>query len=1763
MQTLSFFRVTTDGSTDCPEEMCQVVGLEGNQDIGSSMKQMSTYLLDLATKIRRQAQDIRLGTQQANDASPERIATLVEECCGVPLNGKDTSGYKDLLTGFVRAGLGEMFAAVMRKVGAADIGISQAMFDKGIEVLNERDRLVHRTNSATCKSKGAKKNKRPGIHCTWRSSLMNMCKSAQDWESRASFTSFICALGYSILQGEDGDMLDNWIISETTSKPWSTKGKKKGKGKEEDEVEGNNAEEAGSVSTEGNITGSCSKIEEKLYPGTRGVLHHVSVRHLRTLLECMLRIFAAGGFWLMPHAHAPFNESMLQGSGERPKFVLMKQVQEFVRKNLGVSASGEGEIEYSNWWTLTSNKQDVKEIFSQPKEELQKKGFIWIPVNPNKSAVSMAHTLGNVLHNSDPSVCKDTKKPKKDEETGKDDEQGRDIEGQSEPSKKNEEEAAEISRSPVGEEHSEDSEDADTVKLGKRRRKEEKVLTVEEHDSATKKAIKVCGFLLALAVPNDSIQPEEYMAFPKPVKRTRQARKPRGNPSQAGPHGSELDISDGCQADVAGADGDGAGQAPSGAAQAPAFGLQDQTLRKADQVPGHSSGPLPSEAECNVFRGNIFLRPQVDLCEFVVAVENLYLTQADFGRTNKFPTGQLFAVFSDEDSAAGKKPVIVFPARLQESEGKKQFKVDPTPVSFDDDKQACVCWTYLVSSEVTSSIRFNADKAVFWFEDRILENAVAQILGSEKMLTMFEESERLNRVFETECMKDPPSSLWLIDTHVGGGTEGVGIENEARSRRETEQAAVARANAARMVIQHALAANTEQVRPELVRDSADAWEKALVARTTFSDLLLMMRKLPGAKNERALALYVDLLNVDLLEKIKGVDGCRHFESHGCESICVVQAMIDHSSETFSNVELFVPSWRGDRRCTERTNFIVLVSHKDSERRSILSLVRNLGSNEDVKACTTVIQGRVFQQHAPKLWDKVCAVSDRHAFLPGNPPTGFLEKMPGVEDISKWTASQNLTSPEVTPDGACWIWAFLVVLGIVPCLAQKDPTDDQLNAWASFWAPVANRFRQLVAAVLEAVYKAYEQEYGAMAETVLFGSDSSDLPLRTRWDQYFGTKPPNGKRNMLSPTCWGSDLELVVGSWLVNINLNAYSAQGPARNLQNAQTRAFHHDCFKKARVTLTGKFPTDIFGRMDLVLPPFHGFVTVDAKKHAQDVCAPGFVEAFGFAHFQYDVLNSSLAGGIARGVLDAHYQPGQSSRSSLFMMFRKSHFSPVLACAGTLRCARKSAGGDVICDRLNGLGGTSPVIDNLLDIAVKVMLEAKTGDVVKYIYKEKGKKNEPVVERTVLVKVEDVLGCALEDPYLSSVHSCEDNATAVSVASAFKAWNANLEPQQVYQANQEVITSKVGTKRPGASQTNVKLCVNISLEQLQLQQKLRKATKLLVPLRAEDVRIRAKGGHKADCDVLHSMITLRCFESVKQANNNGRHAGSLVFGVFSVLLTGLSPSKCIIVRSKNNDSPGNETDLLATFPGDGTGGPVSFRRQISQQRSEGKTVRSVKWLQEKWVSDMCEADQGETVRTYAAPCLLQFFEGHCSLKTLVEFLGKGIGESREYVKSCAKIRQTCKGALAMCPKENDLWRAAFYAQSPRFQQTHGDFGATFKATVVPASSIETVGDADGGTVVRKRHKDCQQLLMYISPRGGEGVYAVTDLDGNVYLTEYSGRYLDRKEAEALTVAGKASHVRSAAAMTLHIDGNPEREGFSKMQQAENHQASVWNRVSL
>jgi hypothetical protein len=191
MQIPFSFRVKNGGTTDRPEEIFQVVGLEGEPKIDEFIRGSAPTLQVIATALREKAEGTGEGTRQANDPgrtlvraharqmtlvghfrNPGRtcdISELADMCCNVFLLVKDNSGYKDLITAFVRLGLGEMLAAVMRQVDAAYIGISEGMFDVGEGIVRTRDKLVsrardklvHQSKSAQGKSRGGTANKRP------------------------------------------------------------------------------------------------------------------------------------------------------------------------------------------------------------------------------------------------------------------------------------------------------------------------------------------------------------------------------------------------------------------------------------------------------------------------------------------------------------------------------------------------------------------------------------------------------------------------------------------------------------------------------------------------------------------------------------------------------------------------------------------------------------------------------------------------------------------------------------------------------------------------------------------------------------------------------------------------------------------------------------------------------------------------------------------------------------------------------------------------------------------------------------------------------------------------------------------------------------------------------------------------------------------------------------------------------------------------------------------------------------------------------------------------------------------------------------------------------------------------------------------------------------------------------------------------------------------------------------------------------------------
>jgi len=200
------------GTSSQKTKTCQLVGMEGNPEIEARISKIFNDLLFFAESV-REKKDEEGSSKQCHRTD---IAHLVKECnrtlCD-PTSKKSTSGFKDMHTAFVRLGLGELLAAVLRQEDAKYIGCEQKMFDEGIKCLDVRDKLVDKSKSARSYSRGAGEKSRPNVQSILSTVLLKMCKSAGGWGCRASFTNFFCTLVYSIMQGEKCDHVDKWYIS--------------------------------------------------------------------------------------------------------------------------------------------------------------------------------------------------------------------------------------------------------------------------------------------------------------------------------------------------------------------------------------------------------------------------------------------------------------------------------------------------------------------------------------------------------------------------------------------------------------------------------------------------------------------------------------------------------------------------------------------------------------------------------------------------------------------------------------------------------------------------------------------------------------------------------------------------------------------------------------------------------------------------------------------------------------------------------------------------------------------------------------------------------------------------------------------------------------------------------------------------------------------------------------------------------------------------------------------------------------------------------------------------------------------------------------------------------------------------------------------------------------------------------------------------------------------------------------------------------------
>jgi len=122
------------GTSGQKTKTCQLLGMEGNAEVEARISRAFNDLVFFAECV-REKKDEEKKDEEGSSKQCHRtdIGNLVKECNKTSLcdavSKKSTSGFKDMHAAFVRLGLGESLAAVLRQEDAEYIGCEQKMFD--------------------------------------------------------------------------------------------------------------------------------------------------------------------------------------------------------------------------------------------------------------------------------------------------------------------------------------------------------------------------------------------------------------------------------------------------------------------------------------------------------------------------------------------------------------------------------------------------------------------------------------------------------------------------------------------------------------------------------------------------------------------------------------------------------------------------------------------------------------------------------------------------------------------------------------------------------------------------------------------------------------------------------------------------------------------------------------------------------------------------------------------------------------------------------------------------------------------------------------------------------------------------------------------------------------------------------------------------------------------------------------------------------------------------------------------------------------------------------------------------------------------------------------------------------------------------------------------------------------------------------------------------------------------------------------------------
>ena len=380
-------------------ETVSLVGVRKNQMADEILAEIGDKLVKLVDILHpaggRQKQNAAGGTAAVEKLDwDEKIDNFVQEHFRHPVAmcTKRTSSFKDLLGSCTRLLVGEVVAATLKQVDAQYVGCNDELIAEGLKVLSKRDTLVSRSTAVSSQSNGSRSGSQRANACDVLRSVMTMtCRKALGWKCKAAWTSFVCTLVFSILQGElSCEWPDTWKLSCAT-------GKKRQSTQRGGALEGSESGQEGGTEVEA----EAEKLDENQFDpkagkweGKRAFLKGLSVEFGHAMVTNILKIFREGGFWLLLHAHTEFEDDTLRMSKERGSCMLTKQV--FTGVARAKLPSGQGFPEYCNFWTDPENTNFVKSFFRDPRAH-PGIGVRWIAVDAHFGAQAFSFTMGNIL----------------------------------------------------------------------------------------------------------------------------------------------------------------------------------------------------------------------------------------------------------------------------------------------------------------------------------------------------------------------------------------------------------------------------------------------------------------------------------------------------------------------------------------------------------------------------------------------------------------------------------------------------------------------------------------------------------------------------------------------------------------------------------------------------------------------------------------------------------------------------------------------------------------------------------------------------------------------------------------------------------------------------------------------------------------------------------------------------------------------------------------------------------------------------------------------------------------------------------------------------------------------------------------------------------------------------------------------------------------------------------------------------------------------